>query len=98
MMRSCLPIVIVLSLVASPVMAQSSNPPKLPELAQSGKTLPKTAPIKTSPSKTLPMKGASSATSCAAYGPGFVKVDGTDTCMQIGGAVSISVGGAIGRR
>ena len=44
------------------------------------------------------MKGASSATSCAAYGPGFVKVEGTDTCMQIGGAVSIGVGGAIGRR
>ena len=98
MMRSCLPIVIVLSLVASPLMAQSSNPPKLPEPTQSGKTLPKTSSIKTSPSKTLPMKGASPATSCAAYGPGFVKVEGTDTCVQIGGAVSIGVGGAIGRR
>jgi hypothetical protein len=98
MMRSRLPIVIALSLIASPVMAQSSNPPKLSEPTQSGKTLPKTSSIKTLPNKTLPMKGAPSATSCAAYGPGFVKVEGSDTCMQIGGAVSIGVGGAIGRR
>jgi hypothetical protein len=35
---------------------------------------------------------------CAAYGAGFVKVDGSDTCMKIGGAVSIgaSSGGSIG--
>jgi hypothetical protein len=38
------------------------------------------------------------ANSCAAYGAGFVKVDGSDTCMKIGGAVSIgaSSGGSIG--
>ena len=35
--------------------------------------------------KTLPLKGATSRNSCAAYGPGFVKVDGTDTCVRIGG-------------
>jgi hypothetical protein len=88
MMRNRLPIVIAVSLVASPVMAQSSSPPKLPKPTESGKTVP----------RTLPMKGASSANSCAAYGPGFVKVEGTDTCVHIGGAVSIGVGGAIGGR
>jgi hypothetical protein len=36
--------------------------------------------------------------SCAAFGAGFVKVDGTDTCVKIGGAVSIGVGGAVGSR
>jgi hypothetical protein len=36
--------------------------------------------------------------SCAAFGVGFVKVDGTDTCVKIGGAVSIGVGGAVGAR
>jgi porin-like protein len=46
------------------------------------------------PVKTLPLKGATSVNSCAAYGPGFVKVDGTDTCMKIGGSVSVGVGGA----
>src|SRR2546426_9513805 len=29
--------------------------------------------------KTLPLRGASSADSCAAYGPGFVKVEGSGT-------------------
>jgi hypothetical protein len=28
---------------------------------------------------------------CAAFGPGFVKVEGTDTCMKIGGSFSADV-------
>jgi hypothetical protein len=42
----------------------------------------------------LPLKGAAAGNSCAAFGPGFVKVDGTETCVKIGGAVSIGVGGS----
>jgi len=42
--------------------------------------------------KTLPLKGASSANSCAAYGPGFVKVEGSGTCVKVGGAISVGVG------
>ncbi len=44
------------------------------------------------PGKTLPLRGASSANSCAAYGPGFVKLEGSDTCVKVGGAISIGVG------
>jgi len=44
--------------------------------------------------KLLPLKGAAAGNSCAAFGPGFVKVDGTETCVKIGGAVSIGVGGS----
>lgn len=44
----------------------------------------------------LPLKGAKSANSCAAYGAGFIKVEGTDTCVKIGGAVSIGAGAASG--
>ncbi|HTE96165.1 MAG TPA: porin [Bradyrhizobium sp.] len=44
------------------------------------------------------MKGAAAGNSCAAFGPGFVKVDGTETCVKIGGAVSIGVGGSSGVR
>lgn len=40
----------------------------------------------------LPLKGASGH-SCAAYGPGFVRVDGTETCVKVGGALSVGVGG-----
>ena len=49
----------------------------------------------TPPSKVLPVKGASAGHSCAGYGPGFVKVEGTGTCVKVGGAVSIGVGGAV---
>jgi hypothetical protein len=48
------------------------------------------------PSKLVPAKRA--VNSCAAYGAGFVKVDGSDTCVKIGGAVSIGVGGSVGSR
>jgi hypothetical protein len=41
----------------------------------------------------LPLKGAGGGNSCAAYGPGFVKVEGTGTCIRTGGATSVGVGG-----
>jgi hypothetical protein len=46
----------------------------------------------------LPLKGAGAGNSCAAYGPGFVKVDGTDTCVKIGGVVGIGAGSSSGSR
>jgi hypothetical protein len=88
MIRSRLTIVIVVSLLASAAMAQSSSPSKLSKPTQTGKTLPKPLPIKEAPT----------ANSCAAYGAGFVKLEGSDTCVQIGGAISIGVGGAMGGR
>jgi hypothetical protein len=48
--------------------------------------------------KLLPLKGAASGNSCSAYGAGFVKVEGTDTCVKIGGAVSIGAGTSTGSR
>jgi hypothetical protein len=48
--------------------------------------------------KQLPIKGAGNSNSCAAYGSGFVKIDGTESCMKIGGAVSIGAGSSIGGR
>ncbi|MES2195009.1 MAG: porin [Pseudomonadota bacterium] len=42
----------------------------------------------------LPLKGARTDHTCAAYGAGFVRVDGTQTCIKIGGAVGIGVGGS----
>jgi len=46
----------------------------------------------------LPLRGAAAGNSCAAFGPGFVRVDGTETCVKIGGAVSVGVGGSSGVR
>jgi hypothetical protein len=48
--------------------------------------------------KLLPLRGAASAHSCAAYGAGFVRVEGSDTCVKIGGAVSIGAGASTGAR
>jgi hypothetical protein len=48
----------------------------------------------TNSGRLLPVKRAGAGNACAAYGPGFVKVDGTETCVKIGGAVSIGVGGS----
>ncbi|MBR0883344.1 hypothetical protein ABIF65_003241 [Bradyrhizobium japonicum] len=42
--------------------------------------------------KALPLKGTGStakAGSCASYGPRFVMVEGTGTCVKIGGSVSV---------
>jgi Porin subfamily len=33
--------------------------------------------------------------SCSAYGAGYVNIPGTDTCVKVGG--SVSVGGSVGR-
>lgn len=38
---------------------------------------------------------AASSNACAAYGPGFVAVEGSATCVKIGGAISVGVGGSV---
>ena len=48
------------------------------------------------PGKPLPVKPAAGGNACAAYGAGFVKLAGSDTCVKIGGAVSIGVRGSSG--
>ena len=48
--------------------------------------------------KLLPLKRSNSANACAEYGAGFVKIDGTNTCMKIGGAVSVGAGASSGSR
>jgi hypothetical protein len=52
----------------------------------------------TPPAKVLPLKRATSANSCAAYGAGFVKIEGSETCVKVGGAVSVGVGTSTGAR
>jgi hypothetical protein len=42
-----------------------------------------------------PAKGARAGNSCAAYGPGFVKVDGTETCVKLGGGIGIETGRSV---
>lgn len=50
----------------------------------------------TAPDKPLPLKR--SGNPCAEYGAGFVRIEGTSTCVKIGGAVSIGAGMSSGSR
>ena len=42
----------------------------------------------------LPPAKRAAGNPCAAFGPGFVKVEGTDTCVKIGGSYQVDVSGA----
>ena len=67
----------------------------LPSAALSGSLKPDKSAAS---GRLLPVKPAGSGNACAAYGAGFVKVEGTDTCVKVGGAVSISAGTSAGGR
>ena len=69
---------IVVMLCAPPAFAESTRPLKLDTPVNSDKS--------------VPLKDKNSSNSCAAYGPGFVKVAGTDTCVQVGGSISAGAG------
>jgi hypothetical protein len=47
--------------------------------------------------KTLPLKGAGRANPCATYGPGFVQVEGTGSCVKLGGTLDVGVSTSIRR-
>ena len=68
-----------LLLIVAPACAQSSRPLKLDPSAN-----PQSLPVK-------PKHDSS----CATYGAGFVKLEGTNTCVKIGGSISVGAGGGI---
>jgi len=79
-MRNVLPVIVIAML---PATIAAADPPGAVKLE---KALP--------PTRLLPVKGANAGNGCAAYGPGFAKLAGTDTCVKVGGAVSVEVGGS----
>ena len=56
----------------------------------------RTKPDYSTPLDRLPPAKSTAGNPCAAFGPGFVKVQGTDTCIKVGG--SVDVGGAVRSR
>jgi len=71
----------LLVIIAVVLPASAAEQPRVPKSEQAGTS-----------GKVLPLKGARSANSCAEYGAGFVKIEGSNTCVKIGGAVSIGTG------
>jgi len=83
-MRKSLLVVTTLVLTGATAQAEPPSKPKSDKPATSGKV--------------LPLKRATSGNSCAAYGAGFVKIEGTETCMKIGGGIGIGGGTSAGSR
>jgi hypothetical protein len=92
-MRSLLVAILVALLPAPMALAQSGNPK--PDLSISQGNIPQG---NISQGKLLPVKQPRTDNSCAAYGPDYVKVEGTGMCVQISGSVSVGVGGSIRAR
>lgn len=80
-MRNTLLVMAVVALLPDPSVAAEQPRPQKPEKSISA-------------GRPLPLNRAATGNSCATYGAGFVKVEGTETCMKIGGAVSVGVGGS----
>lgn len=61
-------------------------------LAQSDVGSPK------APRKTMEKPLSRAPKPCAEYGAGFVKLEGSDTCVRLGGSISVGAGGGSGVR
>jgi hypothetical protein len=45
------------------------------------------------PAKSLPLRPAKAAANpCAEYGAGFARIEGSSTCIKIGGSIGVGVG------
>ena len=54
---------------------------------------PLRAPPPTKPAATQPLRQPQAANPCAAFGPGFVRAEGSDTCVKLGGGIGFGAGG-----
>ena len=80
------PFLIIIIVTGWPALAlaQQTGQPSSTKLPPSGKV--------------LPLKGAARNNSCAEYGVGFVRVEGSGTCVKVGGSISIEAGAHAGAR
>ena len=69
-----------------------------PALAPAEQASRHTAGKTTSQGKPLKLKGAARENACAEYGAGFVRLEGSDTCIKIGGYVSSGASAHMGAR
>jgi hypothetical protein len=75
-MRTIIPVIIVAMLSASAAPAQQFRDGK-PDR----------------PAKSLPLRPAKAAANpCAEYGAGFVRIEGSSTCIKVGGSLSVGAG------
>ena len=80
-MRNILIALVIAALGVASALAEPSSPNKREQPAAAGRP-------------TAERAGPSNP--CSAFGPGFVKIDGSETCVKIGGAVSVGAGSSMG--
>jgi hypothetical protein len=67
-------------------------------MAAAGAETPKRLPAERPPAaNTLPSKRTAGPNPCAAYGKGFVRVEGTATCIKVGGWADVGIATSSGR-
>ena len=44
------------------------------------------------PAKSLPLRPKAAMNPCAEYGAGFVRIEGSSTCIKVGGSLSVGAG------
>jgi hypothetical protein len=44
------------------------------------------------PPVSVPLHAPKAANPCAEYGPGFVRIEGSSTCIKIGGSLGVGLG------
>ncbi|MFK4507730.1 hypothetical protein IQ17_03246 [Bradyrhizobium daqingense] len=77
-----MPLLILLSILTTSATAAESLRLPPAERPQTGKEIGKALPLKGT-------VGKAGAGSCASYGARFVMVEGTGTCVKVGGSISI---------
>ncbi len=79
-------LMLAVALGVMPGLAAAEDAPRKPESLRK---------IQTRPAQKAPAAAPRSASNpCAIYGAGFVRIEGTETCVRMGGSVGAGVGGA----
>ena len=77
-------LVLAIMIAVVPSLAASETDPRKTKTSQKLQTLPA--------QKAVPPASRAASNPCAIYGVGFVRVEGTETCVRMGGSVGAGVG------
>jgi hypothetical protein len=81
LMRKIVPAIVFASILATVLAASPAVAAEKPN-----------APIVDKPTVNKPVVKQAKGNPCAEYGAGFARIQGSDTCVRIGGAVGVDVG------
>ena len=83
----------ILPVMLSLMLATSSVPLAAAERDQPGDALGRALKSKSAESTLPGTRPATNGNPCAAYGAGFARLEGSSTCVRVGGNVQVDIGG-----